>query len=396
MSVHYWPYPAETCSQCGGTCLPVIYDELLGSSVGMRSNASGLKREAVYVRELTELNQVVAILKGGNTVPPVTIRTFLSWFDAQRRTRLNVEYIDAELAKAGIVTVPGYLDTWVDNSITFELVKPRPLTGANVGADDSSFSHNEEQLEHAASEDPSFKIGKIITSDSAPVSVKPNASLQEATTIMLARNFSQVPVMTNEREVKGVVSWTSIGARSAANITGPDVQSFMDEPREIAASATLFDAIRVIRESDYVLVRASDRRIVGIVTGTDIAEQFESISTPFLLLAEIENHLRSLIAKKLTKTDIKRACSAEHLPESFSTTSELTFGNLVKILDHTENWNKLGLQLDRPTFCAELSTVNRIRNDVMHFDPDPLTDQNIATLRNVSRLFDGLRSMGAF
>lgn len=348
------------------------------------------------VSEVSELDQVVAILKEGKTVPPVTIRSFLSWFDVQRRTRLNVEYVDEKLEKAGVRTVPSYLDTWVDNSVTFELATVKSSSGVDSGStQDTSPEAHEETLEHATA-DPSFKIGKIITADSTPVFVKPNASLQEATTVMLARNFSQLPVMTSERDVKGVVSWTSIGARAAANITGPDVQSFMDEHREISASATLFDAIRVIRESDYVLVRAADRRIIGIVTATDIAEQFEAISTPFLLLAEIENHLRSLIAKKLTKADIKRACSPEHLPEEFSATSELTFGNLVRILEHAENWKKLNLRLDRSTFCSELSTVNRIRNDVMHFDPDPLTDQNISTLRNVSRLFDGLRSMGAF
>lgn len=347
--------------------------------------------------EVSELDQVVAILKEGKTVPPVTIRSFLSWFDVQRRTRLNVEFIEREMEKAEVRTVPSYLDTWVDNSITFELVKPGASSEIKAGSRSESLSgHSEEGLDHVAADDPSFKIGTIITPDSAPVFVKPNASLQEATTIMLARNFSQVPVMTNERDVKGVVSWASIGARAAANITGPDVQSFMDEHREITASATFFDAIRVIRESDYVLVRASDRRIIGIVTGTDIAEQFETISTPFLLLADIENHLRSLVAKRLTKTDIKRACNPEHLPENFSATSELTFGNLVKILEHAENWKKLNLQLDRVTFCSELSEINRIRNDVMHFDPDPLTDQNIAALRNVSRLFGVLRSMGAF
>lgn len=345
---------------------------------------------------ITELDHVVAILREGNTVPPVSIRSFLSWFNVQRRTRLNVEYIDDKLEKVGVRTVPSYTDTWVDNSVTFEFVKTGAASGDTKSPKEPSPSQNDDRLEHATSDDPSFKIGKIITPDSAPVFVKPNASLQEATTIMLARNFSQVPVMINERDVKGVVSWTTIGARVAANVTGPDVQVFMDEPREISASATFFDAIRVIREADYVLVRAPDRRIVGIVTATDIAEQFEIISTPFLLLTEIENHLRSLIAKKLTKADIKRACNPEHLPENLSATSDLTFGNLVRILEHAENWKKLNLQLDRATFCSELATINRIRNDVMHFDPDPLTDQNLAILRNVSRLFDGLRSMGAF
>jgi len=346
--------------------------------------------------DIAELNQVVEILKEGKTVPPVTIRSFLSWFDVQRRTRLNVEYIDAKLDQVGVRTIPSYLDTWVDNAITFELAKVKGSLGKGEHRSDvAALADHEDALEHAPA-DPSFKIGKIISSDSIPVSVKPNATLQEATTVMLARNFSQVPVMTSERDVKGVISWSSIGARAAANIVGTDVQSYMDEHREISASATLFDAIRTIRESDYVLVRASDRRIIGIVTATDIAEQFEAISTPFLLLAEIENHLRSLIAKKLNKADIKRACSPEHLPEEFSATSELTFGNLVKVLEYSENWKKLNLQLDRLTFCSELATVNRIRNDVMHFDPDPLTENNISTLRNVSRLFDGLRSMGAF
>ena len=202
--------------------------------------------------------------------------------------------------------------------------------------------------------------------------------------------------MTNERDVKGVVSWASIGGRTAVGINGPDVQAYMDEARELPASATLFDAIREIREVDYVLVRAADRRVIGIVTASDIAVQFESVSTPFLLLNEIESHLRALVAKKLTKSDIKRACSPEHLPKNFAATSDLTFGNLVKVLEHGENWKKLGLQLDRLMFCQQLAEINEIRNDVMHFDPDPLTDESLTSLRNLARLLDSLRLMGAF
>jgi CBS domain-containing protein len=342
-----------------------------------------------------ELNRVIRILGQGKPVPPISIRQFLSWFDVQRRTRWNVVYVDNLLREFGVQTVPSYLDTWVDNPITFALSEPREHSGSEevseaetAGADDA--------LDHSFADDPSFKIGKIINSESAPVSVKPNATLHQATTVMLANNFSQVPVMTTDREVKGVVSWTSIGARTAAGIDSSEVQAYMDEHREIPASATLFDAIRVIRESDYVLVRASDRRIVGIVTASDIAMQFESISTPFLLLSEIENHLRTLIAKRLTKTDIKRACNPDHLPEEFSSVSELTFGNLVRVLEYSENWDKLRLNPDRSVFCSELSDINRIRNDVMHFDPDPLTDQHINKLRNIARMFDGFRSMGAF
>jgi predicted transcriptional regulator len=340
--------------------------------------------------DIAELKSIVNDLTEGRTATPVTIRTFLSWFGAQRRTSANVEHIKDEMAKAGLRTVPDYLNIWVDTPITFELIAAHA-----AGEPDNKAMTEDEQSSQSAS-DPSFRIGKIASANNPPVSVKPNASLQEAVTIMLARNFSQLPVMTTEREVKGVISWASIGARLATKISGPDVQSYMDDHHEILISASLFSGIRIILEHNYVLVRSLDKKVSGIVTSNDIALQFEEISTPFLLLAEIENNLRSLIGIKLKISDIKRACGEEHLPKEFSGVSELTFGNYVRILDHIDNWNKIGLNLDRTAFCSELTAINVIRNDVMHFDPDPLTEQDLSKLRNVAKMFDLLRGLGAF
>ncbi len=345
-----------------------------------------------------ELEQVAADLKQGKTATPVTIRTFLSWFDAQRRTPGNVDYINRQMSMAGLRTVPNYLNIWVDTPITFELIAEHPAESDNHdNADCRLTTPVQEVVEDSASAgDPSFKIGKIASANNPPVSVKPNATLEEAVTLMLARNFSQIPVMTTDREVKGVVSWTSIGARLATKTAGPDVQTYMDDHQEIVISASLFSGIRIIVEHNYVLVRSPDRKISGIVTATDIALEFEDISTPFLLLAEIENNLRSLIGKKLTISDIKTACGEEHLPKEFSAISELSFGHYVRILGHVDNWAKLGLYLDRAAFCSELAKINTIRNDVMHFDPDPLSEHDLSQLRNVAKMFDLLRGLGAF
>jgi CBS domain-containing protein len=246
--------------------------------------------------DIVQLNEVLADLQQGRTATPVTIRKFLGWFGAQRRTSANVDYINTQLDKIGIRTVPDYLNIWVDTPITFELVANHPEKR------DSDSQQTPEQLEaeiqdtraepNEKSADPSFRIGKIASANNPPLSVKPNASLREATTLMLCRNFSQLPVMTTDREVKGVISWESIGARSQTSTFGEDVQSYMDEHHEVLATASLFVAIKTIVEHGYVLIRASDRRISGIVTATDIALQFEEISTPFLLLAEIENNLK--------------------------------------------------------------------------------------------------------
>jgi CBS domain-containing protein len=347
-----------------------------------------------------QLNAVIHQLKQGKTAEPTTIRDFLSWFGAQRRTTLNVEYIEKQLAKGGVRTVPGYLNRWVDSPVTFELISEHQEPAGGTGDSEAQAGDGSEgqgsESDIPAKDDPSFRIGNIESARKAPTAVKPNATLHEAVTLMVARNFSQLPVMTTDREVKGVISWASIGSRIAANVSGSDVRSYMNPHQEIPVSASLFSGIRIIAEHDYVLVRAADNVISGIVTASDIALQFEEISTPFLLLGEIENHIRALIAKKLTKADIKKACGDEFLPANFSEIHELTFGNCVRILDYSDNWAKLGLGMDRKVFCAELAGVNKIRNDVMHFNPDPLTSENLTRLQNVSRMFETLRGAGAF
>lgn len=201
--------------------------------------------------------------------------------------------------------------------------------------------------------------------------------------------------MTSDREVKGVISWESIGIRVANGKTAMDVKSYMDEHYEISSNASLFVAIKTIVERNYVLIRSPEKIISGIVTSSDIALQFEDISTPFLLIGEIENSIRIILSTKITIEDIKKTIKEEHLPNNFSDISELTFGNYVKILENKDNWEKISLKLDRATFCSELSEINAIRNDVMHFDPDPIKEENIQKLRNISNMLDKLRSIEA-
>ncbi|MCJ2039514.1 CBS domain-containing protein [Methylobacterium sp. J-059] len=351
--------------------------------------------------DIEELNSVYADLTEGRTAKPVTIRNFLWWFGAQRRTENNVRYINDQLAMVGIRTIPDYQGVWVETPITFELIADHQEDESEleiVEVVPSPGIPAEEQVlaSDAPAVDPSYTIGEISSANNVPVKVAPNATLSEATTLMLSRNFSQLPVMTNERDVKGVISWESIGLRTSMNMSGPDVQSYMESPQEIPASASLFAAINTIVEHNYVLIRAPDRRITGIVTATDIALQFEEISTPFLLIAEIEKNIRIIIDKKLTVADIRGACAVEHLPESFETAADLTFGNYVRIFENTACFTKLCLGLNKETFTADLTEINAVRNDVMHFNPDPLTSQDLKSLRNMASLLNKLRRIGVF
>ena len=152
--------------------------------------------------DVAELNAVLATLEAGKTAEPTTIRDFISWFGAQRRTRLNVEYIEAQLAKAGVRTVPGYLNRWVDSPLTFELASkatdPNNSSTGTATSTGAAAKSGDEELS-AEEDDPSFRIGNIKSATSGLTAVKPNASLQEAVTLMMARNYSQLPVMQGDR-----------------------------------------------------------------------------------------------------------------------------------------------------------------------------------------------------
>lgn len=366
----------------------------------MRAQLPSLGPAVANKTDHPQLDAIVATLAAGKTAEPTTIREFLSWFGAQRRTRLNVEYIEGQLAKAGLKTVPGYLNRWVDAPVTFELAsktaEQQPAQpGASVAAEKTK-SEDGGVEEESVADDPSFRIGNVKSATAGLVSVPPNASLQQAVTLMMTRNYSQLPVMNGSRDVRGVISWKSIGARLAANISSGEVRIFMDAAKELPIDSSLFAGIPVIADHGYVLIRAENKELTGIVTASDIAFQFEDISKPFLLLAEIENQLRSLINRKLNKADIKKANADEFLPPDFGGVHALTFANCVAALSHPENWDKLNFGMDRKLFCAELAEINKIRNAVMHFNPDPPNEDAMRRLHDVSNLLGTLRQIGAF
>src|SRR6516165_11645679 len=142
------------------------------------------------------------------------------------------------------------------------------------------------RLETTVFADPTFRISALAAANRKPTSINPNESVEQAITIMLASDFSQLPVMTSARDVKGIVSLSSIGSRLAVGKKGRHVNELMDRHHEIRSDTSLFQAIPRIVQHQYVLIRGSSNRITGIVTATDLSLQFQQLAEPFLLLRE--------------------------------------------------------------------------------------------------------------
>ena len=75
--------------------------------------------------------------------------------------------------------------------------------------------------------------------------------------------------------------------------------------------------------------------------------------------------------------------------------SDLTLGECQRLIENPDNWRSLAIQIDRGVFIKQLDNVRLIRNDVMHFDPDGIADQDLDRLRDFVRLLQNLARVGA-
>lgn len=347
------------------------------------------------------LADIARALRGGESSPAVTVRSFLGWFfGAQRRGHWIVSYIRGLLDEASLRTEPDFESAYLDVEMRFELVdkaeESRTQTVTTEIAETVTISdHKEVRVVSTTFADPTYRVSKLAAANRIPVSVRPDSTLTEAATLMLANDFSQLPVMTNERDVKGAVSWKSIGTRLSFGQYPVAVREAMEPHAEISADASLFTAIPLIVQHEYVLVRGSNQRIVGIVTTSDLSLQFQQMTEPFLLLGEIENHIRRLISSHFNQGELSAAKDLVNGPREVETAADLTFGEYKRLLEEPGRWERLSLRVDRVVFIRLLDKVRDIRNDVMHFDPDGIPDNDLDVLRDFARFLRTLQTIGA-
>lgn len=328
-----------------------------------------------------KLKAIVGLLKKGVAPPPETVRSFLLWFGAERRGFRWIRHIRWKLKNHGLVTVPDFEYAYIDSQIGFQR-----------SAGDESTSSDEQD---ATSQDPTYRVGRLDSANKTPVSVKPDASLQQAITLMLTHDFSQLPVMTSPRDVKGMISWKSIGSRLALKQSCTAVRDCMETPRIVSSEDSLFSALSEVTNHDHVLVQAADKTICGIITATDFNEQFRKLAEPFLLVGEIERGIRRVLHGKFLARELEEAKGPGDDSRKIEAVADLNFGEYIRLIEPEARWKKLRIEIDRVEFISRLNKIREIRNDVMHFDPDGLDDSDLKLLREFALFLKRLRDVGA-
>jgi CBS domain-containing protein len=368
-------------------------------------------------------------LRDGYRVNRLTVRDFLRHFGAERRGYVKVQEIRDVLDSLDLVTEPDFEVAWIDEPIWLKLKHGASNKTRNDGrpsengaqtdkremileSTPAAVEHAEEQTKAALisdepelsvrtesgevilTDDPTFRIGSLPVANKRLVVVNNDADLTKAVTLMLQQDFSQLPVMQGEREVRGVITWKSIGARLALGQKCTLVKDCREDARIIDSNRTLFEAIPTIVEFGYVLVRDhEDRRIIGIVTASDLSLQFQELSEPFLRLREIELHIRQILGRKLVSADFEILKSQPASNRKLDCVEDLTMSQYVTLFQTRQIWKKLELSIDPKEFAALLEKVRAIRNEVMHFDRDPMTKDQLDTLKQAARFMQNLHEL---
>lgn len=338
--------------------------------------------------------QMKADVERGEPPTPVatTIRSFMDRFGYARRGGWIVGHINRHLQQLDLMTIPYYDDgSPIDSAIAVTLRTHTP----SQSADDSSTGETAKSVRV----DPILRISDLETVINKPVSVNANATLSAATTIMLRQDYSQLPVMEGDRNVRGVISWESIGTRLSLNVSGGQVRDFMVTERLnekiIPSDRPLLEVINLVIEHGYILVLGRDRTLTGILTATDLSDQFRNLAEPFLLIREIEGHLRNLLMSNFSVEEIKGTLPEDQDTDRIATVDDLSFGQCWYMLEHDDRWSRVGLNIDRVQFINLLKVVNEVRNDAMHFRPKGLSDEDIGTLTETASFLQRLAQVGA-
>jgi predicted transcriptional regulator len=222
-----------------------------------------------------QINQAATIAKEKGA-SQFTTRQLLSWYGYSRRGSGIVATIRKDLKKLAVRTEPDFESVWVDVGISLLPVKEEKADAATKEkVEEPAPKHENAEVA------PSHRISRLKAANTKPVSVKPTDRIETAITEMMTHDFSQLPVMSGEREVKGMVSWRSIGNRLALNRKCEMVKDCLEPHHEVRDTVSMFDVIRQLAKQDCVLVRNSSQLISGIVTAADISEQFRLLSGPF-------------------------------------------------------------------------------------------------------------------
>jgi CBS domain-containing protein len=355
-----------------------LLDQVATGAAGQRGNDHG--EEAYSQRRYEMLKDARAKADAGTPVEMSVRDLLILWGAKARGTRVN-QRIEADLGNHGLAASPSFRKVTIDATVH--------LVTALQEAE--STGHPPVDVDDETDLNVGLTVGNLPSALSEVASVTPSATFDEAITLMALNGYSQLAVLSGRHTLRGAVTWQSIAYARHAN---PEA-SFADAivpAREARYDQELLDVLPDLQAWDFVFVRDEKNAVCGIVTTADVVGAYKELSTPFFLIGELDQLLRQIIARTFTMGEVTALCDKDG-SRSLLTFDELEIGDYQRVLENPGLWQKLGWPLDRATFIKRLDELRYIRNNVVHFNPEPVPPGAVDKLRYILKL---LRDYMAF
>lgn len=208
-----------------------------------------------------------------------------------------------------------------------------------------------------------------------PMRISAKAEIDRALELMFKHDYSQLPV-ESDGEVVGAISHRTI-AKAVKIFGGSDIGTqavgiALEDPRFVDADDDIYRLFETLATDNYVLIGAPDN-LEGIMTLYDVFTFLEYQVSPFLLIGEIEESLRTLFENAFEDTDERITTTFAGRSENDSSYSPPEaveeFGFWEYTVFVTKNWESLDEYFagNQDLVTSMISDVGMVRNALFHF-----------------------------
>lgn len=307
----------------------------------------------------------------------LSIRELLEAWGYKRRGNWIVTQIERELEGAGLMSEPSFTQGWID--ATVQLV-PKRLIEQAPGAEELPPELGGRQEGAVEPGVVTLLVSNLRSATHGICSVPLDCTLLRAQSLMMRYDYSQLAVMSDTRSLRGAITWESI-ARSSMKGNPETVGDCVIQAETVRYDDDLVHHIPRIVLAGYVFVRAQDETISGVVTTADLSEEFGKLASPFFLIGEIERRLRRAVDRVFSAIELEEVRDPQDGGRDVASAEDLTMGEYVRLLEQPDHWKKTGWRVERQVFIEALDKARELRNDVLHFSPDPLEEEDLTELR---------------
>lgn len=332
------------------------------------------------IRRLAELREIRRSAEE-SVARKMTVRDLIALWGARGRDSSLIAVIEADLSNHGLITVPDFRAVTLEDEVELRLAASGsgPIA-VDAPGEETPIAEDGKVLTRSVRRERGLTIGNLLSANRVVESVSPNASFEQAITKMLIFDYSQLAVMSSERNLSGAVTWRSIARVRHQNPNAP-FSSAIVRATEVSYNEDLVDVLPRLATDEFVFVRGPKRTISGIVTASDVVQSYGEMTSPFFTIGEIDQTLRWILEASVGLARVVSLCDSDGR-RGIEDFSNLTMGDYQRVLENPESWTALGWPLDRKVFSERLKEICKIRNNITHFNGDPLPNDTLGMLKN--------------